>query len=465
MTKLSACLIVKNEERVLDRCLSSIKGVDEIIVVDTGSTDNTPAIAKQYGAKVIVGEYQWNDNFAEARNFALSKCTGDWVLSIDADERLEKDGIQHIKDRIEKEEHETLDVVMFAGSTNFTFPRVFRNNGKIKWEGIWHNHLNVNENNHSDIRIEYFSSPAHQTDSGRCIRMGLKAVKEEPQKPRHKFYLGREYMYEKDYIKAVYWLDRYVKESHWAAEIAYAYYIMAKCYRKLEDIDHAKDCLVRAIAINTNFRSAIEDLAELSGPKNRARWIEFAQLASNDDVLFVHNPLEQQKDYYDKLFSNDSDMSRYENIRKLIGKWAKGRCLDVGCGTAELSRFVKDYHGFDFSGKAIEIADNKNVWQGDAYEAKNYHGNYDTYIATEVMEHLDDYKVLHNIPTGKTIIFSVPSFKDPSHIRTFTEEVARIRYQHFIKFDKVQRFNWVKKWVKGGEETSSYILLIKGTRI
>jgi glycosyltransferase involved in cell wall biosynthesis len=87
---VSACLIVKNEEENLGRCLSSLLGaVDEIVVVDTGSTDRTVEIAKKYGARV--GHFAWVNDFAAARNAALDLATGDWVLSIDADEWLAND--------------------------------------------------------------------------------------------------------------------------------------------------------------------------------------------------------------------------------------------------------------------------------------------------------------------------------------------------------------------------------------
>lgn len=82
---LSVCLIVKNEEEYLRNCLESVRFADEIIVVDTGSTDNTKAIAQEYGTII---DYEWQDDFSAARNYALSRATQDWILSIDADERV-----------------------------------------------------------------------------------------------------------------------------------------------------------------------------------------------------------------------------------------------------------------------------------------------------------------------------------------------------------------------------------------
>lgn len=84
---VSLCMIVKNEADCLGRCLESMKGlVDEIIIVDTGSTDNTVEIAKQYGA--VIKTYQWNNDFSQARNYSLSLATKEWILVLDADEYL-----------------------------------------------------------------------------------------------------------------------------------------------------------------------------------------------------------------------------------------------------------------------------------------------------------------------------------------------------------------------------------------
>jgi GT2 family glycosyltransferase/tetratricopeptide (TPR) repeat protein len=87
---VSACLIVKDEEAMLSDCLESVRDVvDEIVVYDTGSSDGTLEIAREAGATVVEGE--WADSFATARNAALGHATGEWVLSIDADERLRTD--------------------------------------------------------------------------------------------------------------------------------------------------------------------------------------------------------------------------------------------------------------------------------------------------------------------------------------------------------------------------------------
>jgi glycosyltransferase involved in cell wall biosynthesis len=96
---LSLCMIVKNEEFFLRRCLSSVKDyVDEIIIVETGSTDQTKAIALEFTDKVY--DYAWQDDFSHARNFALEQASGDWILVLDADELVAETDLRAIRKAI-----------------------------------------------------------------------------------------------------------------------------------------------------------------------------------------------------------------------------------------------------------------------------------------------------------------------------------------------------------------------------
>jgi glycosyltransferase involved in cell wall biosynthesis len=102
---LSLCLIVKNEERNLPQCLDSVRGLaGEIIVVDTGSTDRTPEVAAEYGAQVIPFDFKIVD-FSAARNEALGRAGGRWILMLDADEKLDQSSAPMIEELVAQDEN------------------------------------------------------------------------------------------------------------------------------------------------------------------------------------------------------------------------------------------------------------------------------------------------------------------------------------------------------------------------
>ena len=139
--KISLCMIVKNEETSLPKCLGSVNNfVDEIIVIDTGSTDKTPQIAQQFGAKVYY--FPWNNNFSSARNEALKYVTGDWILVLDADETLTDEIIPLLKTVISKEEYLVINLVrQEVGSTQSPYSlvsRLFRYHPNISFDRPYH---------------------------------------------------------------------------------------------------------------------------------------------------------------------------------------------------------------------------------------------------------------------------------------------------------------------------------------
>ena len=93
---VSVCMIVKNEEKTLARCLDGLKSIaDEIVIADTGSTDNTKGIAARYTDKIY--DFKWVDDFSAARNFVFSKATSDYIYSADADEMLDEENVKRFE--------------------------------------------------------------------------------------------------------------------------------------------------------------------------------------------------------------------------------------------------------------------------------------------------------------------------------------------------------------------------------
>ncbi len=150
---VSLCMIVKDEEQFLADCLESVRDVvDEINIVDTGSTDRTVAIAKSFGAKVIVRP--WRDDFGWARNESLAMATGRWVLVLDADETITPESRRFLQSlRTEEPGDKALfvriinDVEDEAGTATFShfLPRIFPVSPRIRYGGAIHELLKLDD--------------------------------------------------------------------------------------------------------------------------------------------------------------------------------------------------------------------------------------------------------------------------------------------------------------------------------
>lgn len=139
--QISACLIVKNEEQRLPKCLDNLKALaDEIIVVDTGSSDRTVAIAKKYQARVW--HFDWCDDFSQARNYAIAKARGKWILVIDADEILVQRAIKALQAVMQQDDCIAVNLLrseIDAKQSPYSLVlRLFRNHPAITFTGLYH---------------------------------------------------------------------------------------------------------------------------------------------------------------------------------------------------------------------------------------------------------------------------------------------------------------------------------------
>jgi hypothetical protein len=142
MTSISAALIVRDEAEVIEDCLRSLAGnVDEIVLVDTGSRDRTIEIASRFPVKLA--QFKWCDDFSAARNFALEQASGDWILYIDADERLEIPDRDVFRGMLSDRGKVawTLRLHPRVGWTAYSELRLFRNDPRIRFKGAIHENL------------------------------------------------------------------------------------------------------------------------------------------------------------------------------------------------------------------------------------------------------------------------------------------------------------------------------------
>jgi glycosyltransferase involved in cell wall biosynthesis len=289
--KLSVFSIVRDEEDLCRESWESTKGCDElVIVIDTRTTDKTPEIAKEFTDKIYYFDWTKHDeSFAAAKNFAMSKCTGDWVVGLDADCIFKN--FQQIKAAIRETEKDMIDITLYPIGQEWkkhVLPKVFKND-KIRYEGIAHEHPVGGKRDMTDygIEIEYDYSPNHKKDPDRYVRLLTRAVEKEPENTRWKFYLAREYFYRKDYKKAIELYNEYLEKATFLAEKAEAYLTTARCYWATSQGDKARNYTLKAIEINPNFKEAFLFMSEIVWPRHSNRWIEMAEGADNSEVLFI----------------------------------------------------------------------------------------------------------------------------------------------------------------------------------
>ncbi|MGE4271295.1 MAG: glycosyltransferase [Desulfitobacterium sp.] len=228
--KLSACMIVKNEEKNLSKCISSIRDiVGEIIVVDTGSTDQTIAIAESLGAKVF--RFTWINDFAAAKNYAISLAKGDWIIFLDADEYF-AEGLAHNIPRLIKKIHRSFDGIackminIEASSGKHLIEnihvRIFRNNPKIRYVNAIHETVLNNGRNMKvalapkDKLLIYhtgYSMSVKRSKFERNLKLLMKELKERPSDSRVYHYISDCYIGLGEWENALHYAQRFLQSG------------------------------------------------------------------------------------------------------------------------------------------------------------------------------------------------------------------------------------------------------------
>ncbi|MBC1886016.1 glycosyltransferase family 2 protein [Listeria seeligeri] len=204
---ISICMIVKNEAHILRQSLASFrKFTEEIIIVDTGSTDETKKIAKEFTD--FVYDFEWTGNFSDARNFAATKATGKWIMAIDADECLEEESYLKLKKQL-KLQNESIymaQIISFTGekgrvTTTNHMPRIYKNDGTICFRGVIHEQLEAVDKHSieagiADVKIYHYGYMSEivekQGKSNRNLRLLEKEVKNNKDSGFVHFNIGQE---------------------------------------------------------------------------------------------------------------------------------------------------------------------------------------------------------------------------------------------------------------------------------
>ncbi|MEK4850804.1 glycosyltransferase [Paenibacillus sp. FSL H7-0756] len=255
MITISLCMIVRNEENGLGRCLDCVKDiVDEIVIVDTGSTDRTKEIAAEYGA--VIYDFEWIDNFAAARNEAFSKATKEYILWLDADDTIEEIDRVRFKKLKETLSPQYQSVTMpynlaFDSEGKVTSSlrrnRLVRRDCGFQWIGPVHEYLAVaGYTFDSEVCVTHKKDKVH-TDRNLNIYRG-RLAKGENFSPRDLYYFANELRDHAIYEEALEYYEKFLQTGQgWVEDNYQACLKMAECHGHLKNKEEKRKALYRTL--------------------------------------------------------------------------------------------------------------------------------------------------------------------------------------------------------------------------
>ncbi|MEE3235475.1 MAG: glycosyltransferase [Candidatus Latescibacterota bacterium] len=233
---LSLCMIAKDEAEFLEACLASIEGlVDEIIIVDTGSTDETLSVANKWGARVV--RQKWNEDFSFARNRALKEAKGRWILSLDCDEMLARQSHSELRKLLRNTSADAFRLTTrnyssdshsegwrqcvgqyseereYAGWFPSTKVRIWKHKNNVCFEGLVHELVEPSlvrlgaEIADCNVPVHHYGYIEKRRDADRYMEAGIRKVKENPQDVRARYELALVYRDAERYKDALIEID------------------------------------------------------------------------------------------------------------------------------------------------------------------------------------------------------------------------------------------------------------------
>lgn len=303
---LSLCMIVKDEERTLERCLNSVKSfINEIIIVDTGSKDKTKEIAKGFNAKIY--DFKWINDFAAARNFSFRKATSDYILWLDGDDFINSEDITKIENLLE---HLDTSYDYISGeyilarnnegkvSSVLRRNRIVKREKNFKWIGKVHEYLAVyGRGLEGDFAIEHGKIKAY-TDRNFQIFKEMEK-KNEKFSPRDMYYYANELMDNGHYKEAIDEYRKFIETNQgWIEDVKGAYFRIINCYKVLNEKEKVPDIVFEAFKIDAPTAEIVCSLAEYFFEKNNINQAIFWYRTALDCIPDKGNPSLSNSAYY-----------------------------------------------------------------------------------------------------------------------------------------------------------------------
>lgn len=263
MSTISLSMIVKNEEKTLERCLGSIAGIpDEIIIIDTGSEDRTKEIARTFTSQVF--DFEWIDDFSAARNYSFERAAMDYILWLDADDILlpeDRSKLLTLKDSLAP----NIDAVSmiyhtaFDNENNVTQSnrrlRLVRRSKNFAWSGIVHEDLATDGTFHyldSDIVVTHLKPPAGQGPSDRNLLLYKKHIDAgRALRPGDLFHYAQELRAHEQFEQAIPYYVQFLQTGQINVDAALlALHELAKCYHLTGHLDKEWECTLKSLELD-----------------------------------------------------------------------------------------------------------------------------------------------------------------------------------------------------------------------
>lgn len=331
--KKTLCLvmIVRNESRVIRRCLDRVKDkIDYWIIVDTGSDDNTMEIIQET-LKGIPGELhqqEWvNFGYNRSQSLKLAKNKADYLLLCDADEQI------IFSEQFDKADlNKDIYLISYNGSNDYSVPYLIR--GDIDWRyvGVTHEYLDSDvdtvKEKISTISILDLQDGGFKHDKfERDIRLLEQGLQDEPNNVRYKFYLANSYRDSKNNEKAIEWYQKRIADGGWIEEVTCAYENLGKCYENLGKNQEALNAWLMGYDYNPARMECLYNAVRLLRVQGNCRLgYQLAKVATNipyplNDVLFIQRDVYYFWIYYElsicAYYVNDFQ-SGYDCCKKVL---------------------------------------------------------------------------------------------------------------------------------------------------
>ena len=293
MSTISLSMIVKDEEKTLERCLRSVAGIpDEIIVIDTGSVDNTKEIARNFTSRIF--DFEWVDDFSAARNYSFERATMDYILWLDADDVLlpeERTKLLALKNTLSA----NVDAVSMIYHTAFDSEnnvtqsnrrlRLVRRSKNFTWSGIVHEDLATDGAFHyldSDIVVTHLKPFGEHGPSKRNLQLYKKHIDEgRALRPADLFHYAQELRMHEEFADAIPYYLQFLQTSNINVDAALlALHELAKCYHLTGNLEKEWECTLKSLELDVPRPEFSCRLAERFLQKDQFRqaifWYELA---------------------------------------------------------------------------------------------------------------------------------------------------------------------------------------------